>query len=304
MGRFLYSRNGTTTGSGKWPKLFNSDLLEDFVFHIGPAGYPEGSKNPLDALQKVKEKGLNAIELQFVRQAKMGKEKARSIGERARELDLLVSAHAPYYINFNSRNEETVEKSIEWVLRTAEIASNAGVWIIVVHAALYHGMSPDDVTGVVMRCIERCLDLMQERSLNPPIIGLETMGKKAAWGRIDEIGEIVRSIDGVVPVVDFAHLHALGGGNLDSLEAVRSCLDSVLSYYDGHLHCHYSSVEFGERGERRHLPIEEGQPPFETIAEALGDWDSDVTIISETPSPLHGASVMQEILNSKSENRI
>lgn len=286
------------------PKLFNSNLLEDFVFYVGPAGYPEGSKNPLDALQRVKERGLNAIELQFVRQAKMGKAKAESIRERARELDLLVSAHAPYYINFNSRKMETVEKSIDWVLKVAEIASNTGAWVIVVHAALYHGMSPDAVTDVVMRCIERCLDLMRERYLNPPLIGLETMGKKAAWGRIDEIGEIVGSIDGVVPVVDFAHLHALGGGSLDSLEAVRSCLDGILSYYDGHLHCHYSSVEFGERGERRHLPIEEAQPPFEKIAEAIGDWDSDVTIISETPSPLHGALVMQEILNSQSENRI
>jgi deoxyribonuclease-4 len=300
----MRNRIGTTVCPGGWPKLFNRHHLEASVFHVGPAGYPEGSKDPLDALQRVKEKGLNAIELQFVRQARMGEEKARSIGQRARELNILLSAHAPYYINFNSRKEETVEKSIEWVLKTAEIASGAGAWIIVVHAAFYHDMSPDAVTNVVMGCVERCLDLMQERCPNPPLIGLETMGKKAAWGRIDEIGEIVGSIDGVVPVVDFAHLHALGGGSLDSVEAVCSCLDDILSYYDGHLHCHYSSVEFGERGEKRHLPIEEAQPPFEAIAEALGDWGSDVTLISETPSPLHGALVMSELLNSQSENRI
>jgi len=271
------------------------------VFHIGPAGYPEGSKSPLDALQRVKERGLNAIELQFVRQARMGEAKAKSVMEKARELDLLISAHAPYYINFNSRKKETADKSIEWVIKTAEIAGNAGAWIIVVHAALYHGMNPNAVTDVVMRSLERCLDLMRDRSSTPPLIGLETMGKKAAWGRIDEIGEIVGSLDGVVPVVDFAHLHALGGGSLDSVEAVRSCLDDVLSYYGGHLHCHYSSVEFGERGEKRHLPIGEAQPSFETIAKALGDWNSDVTIISETPSPLEGASIMKKILNSQSE---
>ena len=94
------------------------------MLFVGPAGYPEGSKDPLDALERVKALGLNALEVQFVRQARMGEEKARNIGKRARKLGILLSAHAPYYINFNSRNRDTVDKSVKWVLRPAEIAHN------------------------------------------------------------------------------------------------------------------------------------------------------------------------------------
>lgn len=274
------------------------------MFYIGPAGYPEGSKNPLDALERVRAKGLNALEVQFVRQARMGEEKSRSIGERARQLGIYLSAHAPYYINFNSRSEETVEKSIQWVVRTAEIAQNMGARIVVLHAALYHGKEPREVTEVVIASLERCLAIMRENGLDGPLLGLETAGKKAAWGRIEEIGEVVRSMDQVVPVLDFGHLHAIRGGALRASNKIRECVEEVQSFHKGNLHCHYSSVEFSDKGERKHLPLEKGEPPFESIACVLREWSGDVTIISETPSPTEGACRMLEILETKPENRI
>lgn len=274
------------------------------MFFIGPAGYPEGSRNPLDALETVKAKGLNALEVQFVRQARMGEEKARGIGERARQLGVHLSAHAPYYINFNSISEETVEKSIQWVVRTVEIAQNMGARIVVLHAALYHGKEPMEVTKLVSASLEKCLAIMRENGLDGPLLGLETAGKKAAWGRISEIGEVVSSMDRIVPVLDFGHLHAIKGGALHSSSEIRECIEEVKSFHNGNLHCHYSSVEFGDRGERKHLPLEKGEPPFEAIANVLREWSGDVTIISETPSPTEGACKMLEVLENKPENRI
>lgn len=269
------------------------------MYRIGPAGYPSGSRNPLDALEIVRGRGLTALEVEFVRQARMSEDRAKELGQRAAELDILLSAHAPYYINFNSRNPETAEKSVEWVMRTAEIAHHMGAKVVVVHAAQYHGDDPGAVTSLVGRGVERCLTLMEERDLDGPLIGLELMGKKAAWGRIEEIGELVRSLRGVVPVVDFAHLHAVEGGGLTSVEGVRDHLDLVADYFRGHLHCHYSSVEFGRRGEIRHLPLEKGEPPFSMIAEALSAWEGGFTIISETPDPLRGATEMMRIMHSQ-----
>jgi len=274
------------------------------MFHLGTAGYPGGSKGPIDALERLRARGLDALEIQFVRRAGMREETARDLGARARAIGVLLSVHAPYYINFNSRNPETVGKSVGWVTRTAEAAHSMGAGLIVIHAALYHGNDPREVTETVIDGVRRCLSIMSDGGYNTPLIGLEVMGKKAAWGRISEIGEVVNALDHVVPVVDFAHLHAFGGGALRSVEDVRRNLEEVRGYYQGPLHCHYSSVEYGDRGERRHLPLEAGEPRFELVAEALLDWERDVTIISETPCPVRGAEAIRKILGIVSENRI
>jgi deoxyribonuclease-4 len=272
------------------------------MFHIGTAGYPDGYKDPLNALDIIKSSGLDALEVQFVRQARMSEDKATAIGERANDLGVLLSAHAPYYINFNSRNPETVEKSVGWVTKTARIAHHLGARLIVVHSALYHDMPPTRVTERVIEGVGRCLGIMEEEGFSP-LIGLEVMGKRSAWGRIPEIGEVVDSLEGVVPMVDFAHLHALGGA-LRSVKDVIEALDLVREYHRGPLHCHYSSVEYGERGERKHLPLKAGEPDFGLVAEALSGWKEDVTIISETTSPLRDAKTMREMVDSLAENRI
>ena len=270
---------------------------------IGTAGYPQGSKGPLDALDRLSEAGLDALEVEFVRQVRMGEDKAKALGERARELGIVLSAHAPYYINLNSKDPEVIERSIDRITRTAEVAHLMGARLIVVHAALYHDRPAEEVTMAVMDGVRRCRSMISENELSP-MIGLEVMGKKSAWGRIGEIGEVVTTFKGVVPVVDFAHLHAFGGGSLRSVEDVRRALREVSEFYQGPLHCHYSSVEYGERGERRHLPLKAEEPRFDMVAEALLEWGEEVTVICESTSPFEDAMSMRRTSDRLFENRI
>jgi sugar phosphate isomerase/epimerase len=95
------------------------------MIRFGPAGYPEGAKGGESAVELVRKKGLDAMELQFGRQVNLSDERADAIRRKAEELDVRLSAHAPYYISFNSV-PETYEKSKEWVMRTARVASKAG----------------------------------------------------------------------------------------------------------------------------------------------------------------------------------
>ena len=74
---------------------------------FGPAGYPPGSKTPKDALDTIKGLGLDALEVEFVRGAKISEEKAKDTGALAKKRDIRLSAHAPYFISFNSVYEET-----------------------------------------------------------------------------------------------------------------------------------------------------------------------------------------------------
>ncbi|MFP4196485.1 MAG: TIM barrel protein [Methanomassiliicoccales archaeon] len=263
------------------------------MLYLGTAGYPRDSRSPLDALDWLSERGLNALELQFVRRARMGREKAESIGERARELGILLSAHAPYYINFNSNKGEVVERSVEWVMKTARIACDLGAYVVVIHAASYMGQPPERTTRSVIQGIRTCQHEMEKEGLEVTL-GLETMGKRSAWGRMDEIERVMEEVDGVMPVLDFAHLHALEP--LREEGDFRRVLDRCSRMYRGHLHCHFSCVEYGDRGERRHLPLDAREPDFSFLAPSLGRWESGVTVISETPPPEEGALEMRSLL--------
>lgn len=265
------------------------------MFNVGPAGYPSGSKNPIDALERVHRLGLNALEVQFVRQARMEEGKAKRMGSKAEELGILLSAHAPYYANFNSVNRTTVRKSMEWVVKTARIADLMGAWVIVIHAASYSGKSSKVVTRAVIRGMRRCTETMEEEGLRP-MLGLETMGGRGTWGTLREIGDVMEEVDRAMPVLDFGHLHARDGGRFRSVTDFQEAIDEFESMYYGRMHCHFSCIEYSEAGEIRHLPLEAKEPDFSLLAKALRPVQRKVTIVSETPLPEKGALRMKKML--------
>lgn len=263
---------------------------------VGPAGYPPGSKGPSDAVERAAAMGFTAMEMQFVRQARMAEDKALEAGRRARELGVLLSAHAPYYINFNSPSQLTREKSLEWVMRSARICHQLGAWVVVVHAASYSGRAPSRCTAQVVSALEACRTRMVSEGIGDVLIGLENMGKKGSWGTIEEIGKVVREVEGVVPVLDFAHLHAREGGSLRTRKDFERALAMAAALHEGRLHCHFSCIEYTEQGERRHLPLTTRDPDYRILAGILRRRKGEMTLISETPPPEEGAREMVTLL--------
>ncbi len=267
------------------------------MLHIGPAGYPSGSKGPVQAVENIRRLGLNALEVQFGRSVNINEEKARAMGERARELGVVLSAHAPYYINFNS-TPETVSRSRDWLLRSLRAADLFGGRIVVVHAASYLGRTSEEATQAVIGALREVREVMRAEGLRP-VIGLETMGRTGSWGTLAEIAEVVREVDGVEPVPDFAHIHARGQGCLRTAQDFRRVMDEYLSIHPGPLHCHFSCIEYTEKGEKRHLPLDRKEPDFGLLCQLLQTCDRDVTIISETPAPSDDAIRMLRMLEEK-----
>jgi len=262
------------------------------MLRFGPAGYPKGAKDGANAVELVREQGLEALELQFGRQVNLSDERATAIRRKAEELDVRLSAHAPYYISLNSV-PETYEKSKEWIMRTARVAAKAGAWIIVVHAATYGGKDPEIATEAVMRGLSECLDQMEKESLDV-VLGLETMGRGSTWGTLDEIRHIVSRLKGVQPVVDFAHIHARYGGSLRSEDDFRRVVEAMASMHPGRLHCHYSCIEYTRAGEKKHLPLSTRDPDFSLLVPALSGISRECTIICETPMPTEDAVSMRK----------
>ena len=63
------------------------------------------------------------------------------------------------------------------------------------------------------------------------------------------------------------------------------------------LHCHFTKVEFTEKGEKTHRLLSEKEfgPPFEPLAEIIVEWDLKPVIISESPTLDRDAINMKKI---------
>lgn len=249
---------------------------------FGPAGYPAAGKKPEGALEYTRSLGLDALEVEFVRGARITQERAEQIGSRAKDLDIRLSCHAPYFISFNSDTQETRDKSVEWVVGTAQAAHWLGAYLIVIHAASY-GKSPDTALDSVIEGLNKSKERLDDLGIKDVILGVETMGKKGQFGTLDEIGKVMDSVDGVRPVLDVAHVHARGVGCLRTEKDMRDLTDQFFSLSGPIAHFHISCIKYGDKGEISHLPLDTKEPDMSLLAGILNDSDQDCTFISESP---------------------
>ncbi len=265
------------------------------MIYLGPGGTPHGVSGTKKSMEFLDEKDLDAMEVQFVRGARMKESTAKEIGKEAKKHDILLSVHAPYYINLNSEKDETIGKSKERIMKSARLADAMGAWIITVHAGYYSGMSSKEATKIIGEGVVECAENIKEEGLDVKI-GLEQMGKEKSWGTLDEIFKVIQMTDQVVPVIDFAHYHARFGGALKKEKDFRSLLKRFEELHKGHLHSHFSSIKYSDKGEKKHLNLEEYEPDFRKLAPILKEKDYDITVICETPELDRDSLRMKKIL--------
>ena len=179
---------------------------------FGTAGVPDTSPqtSTLSALQHLRELGLDCLEMEFVRGVKIGSDMAARIKDKAQALDISLSAHAPYYINFNSPEAGKRLQSQDHLLRAARAAALCGARSVVFHAGYYGASSPDKAYEVIKRELEQILSVLRsERS--PIVLRIETMGKVSQFGTLDEVLTLSKELEGLQPCLDFSHMHAREG---------------------------------------------------------------------------------------------
>lgn len=258
--------------------------MEHLLF--GTAGTPLSSKgnDSLSGIQRIHELGLGCMELEFVRGVKMGERTARKIGEAAKKLDIRLSAHAPYYINLNS-DGETLAKSKERILNSARIGSLCGAQSVVIHAGFCQKDTP---SAVYEKIKKQLIEITGQLELEGVEITLriETMGRNSQFGNLEEVLEITE-VKGVLPCIDFSHLHALTGKN-NSREEFGFILGRVEDRLGreglDNMHIHVSGIEYSEKGEKRHLVFAESDFKYRELAGAFSDFDIKGMVISESPN--------------------
>jgi deoxyribonuclease-4 len=109
-----------------------------------------------------------------------------------------------------------------------------------------------------------------------------------------------RQVPGVLPCLDFAHLHArLGDGSMNTYEEWKQVLEtyhSALGADSLHaLHIHLSGIEYGPKGEKEHLRIEQADFDFRALFQALRDFDCRGRILCESPVMEDDALILKQL---------
>ncbi|MDI6888242.1 MAG: TIM barrel protein [Methanocellales archaeon] len=256
------------------------------LIRIGIAGIPLAKKGKgVEAgIQYLSDVGLDAMEVQFVRGIFMDSVSAKKAGQLAKKVGIELSVHAPYYINLASKKKETIEKSKRFIINSAKIASEMGATIVVFHAAYYL----NDTFALVR---DACAEIRNEVS-DDVYLGIETTGRQNQFGTLDEIARIITEVDRVVPVLDFAHIHARGNGSLRRKGDFGAIFDN---FGQARFHIHFTGVEYSKGNEKKHAPLND-EPNFRHLAEVLVDRGYDATVICESPLLERDALKMKEIV--------
>jgi deoxyribonuclease-4 len=265
------------------------------MFYLGPAGHPLDSKGTEDGIPLLKEMGLNAMEVQYTYGIRTKLETAERFGELAKRNGIRISCHAPYYINLNSRDRGVLKKSRMWIHRSAEMMNAWGGHMLIHHPGFRHGMKPSTVTKNVKSRLTGCAKRVRDEGWDV-LIGLETTGKRAGFGTLEEVIEICQDVEGTYPVIDWAHAHARDQGRFEKIRDFEEYLQRYEEFTTDFLHCHFSCIEYGNRGEKRHLEMEAKSPDFSKLAKVMKKRKYDITIISESPILDKDSLRMKEIL--------
>jgi deoxyribonuclease IV len=238
--------------------------------------------------------GLDHLEIAWVRSVRVSDETCATIKATAEQHNLTLSIHAPYYINLNSQTDELMRKSDERLLAAARKGFLAGASSIVFHPGSYHNQPLDQVYA---RAKEKLLELRARLDDDGVSVVLrpETMGKVAMFGSLEEVLRLSHDIPGVLPCIDFAHLHARTGA-MNSYEEFTAILQAVEDSLGreglDNFHAHMSGIAYNDRGERHHLPLNEADMRYRELLQALIDFDVKGTIAVEAPDPFHVADAL------------
>jgi len=269
---------------------------------FGTGGVPRSAESPstTSGIERIAELGLGGMEIEFVQGVKMGEAGARLVADTATRRGIKLSAHAPYFINFNAREPEKIRASQERLLQTARIASLCGAKSVVFHTAYYLGDPPEQAYSKVKKYLAETLDQLK-RENNQVKIRPEVMGKPSEFGTPDEIFNLCTELEGLAPCLDFAHWHARTGkfNSYPEFAALllqvkerlgRAALDDI--------HIHVSGIAYGLKGEIRHLNLKESDFQYVEFLRALNDYEVKGLVICESPNLEEDALLLQATYNT------
>lgn len=275
--------------------------MEKLLF--GTAGIPliTEPRNYANAFKDIVNLNLGCMELEFVHGVTMNKATQALVKDVAGSLEVVLSAHGPYYINLNAKEQDKIDASKKRILDTARTAYACGGYSVTFHAAFYMGKDKEEVYGLLKERMADIVDTLKSENINI-WVRPETTGKSTQWGDLDEVIRLSNDVEMVLPCIDFSHLHARSGGEYNTYDEFAQILDRIGNEIGEHalqnFHAHIAGIEYTPKGERRHLLLEESDFNYKDLMKALKEFNVKGIIICESPNLEGDAALLQNTYES------
>lgn len=262
--------------------LFKFDKLNFITagmpIRTGKGSYPQ-------AFDVLKEMNLDGMELEFVHGVRMSDDNRIFVKEMSK--NFVITAHGPFYINLNSKEEEKIEASVQRIIDTAAVAAQAGAFSITYHAAFYMGGDKKTVFEQVKTQTKRIIDILENEKIKV-WVRPETTGKATQWGDIDEIINLSKEFEQVLPCVDFSHLHARSAGEYNTYDEFSKVLEkmgnNIGQYALENFHGHLAGIEYTAKGEKQHLNLENSDMNYKDLIKVMKEFGVKGALVCESPN--------------------
>lgn len=274
------------------------------VFSTGgiPANYKGKFENFFDWLRNL---GLNGLEIQCDYGFRIS-EKNQEIIKQEKDKGMFFSIHAPFFVNLGSKNPAVVEKSKKDMKFGIALAQSIGVNRIIFHPGGGHDNTEEGRKIAIKQLIDAVNEFTHEIDMKDVRLYPEIGGKSASLGSLDEIIEICSNCEYCYPCIDIAHLHAREIGSIVSKEIMREKLQKVADAIPDkfkQIHFHAYTINYGDKGELKHLKHGEnmpdgrvGMPNLDDFIEVIKEMNIDPWIVSEASDTQEiGAKYMHDL---------
>jgi deoxyribonuclease-4 len=274
---------------------------------FGTAGIPHAAQGEptQDALKVVKKLGLGAMELEFVRSINISAEKAPLVKKAAQDAGIVLTCHAPYFINLNSQEKGTLGASIQRIVQSAKITQLCGGYSVCFHPGFYMKDTKEVAFGRVREAMKRIVAKLEDDGVEI-WVRPETTGKPSQFGDMEELLTLAGEFEKVMPCIDFAHFHARTNGKYNTYEEFASILEEVERKLGKNglrnLHAHVAGIAYSEKGEQHHLNLKESDFKYKELMKALADFKVKGVLISESPNIEDDALLMQKAFKAISSH--
>lgn len=247
---------------------------------------------------------LSCYEMSFTNGVRISNETCENFGKIFKKANIEISVHAPYFINFANPNPEMIEKSNMYVVACLQKMQYLGAKKLVFHPGTLLGSPREEAFERTYNNIKNLLKLLDEYEFDDYYLCPETMGKHAQIGTVEEIAKICTLDERLIPTIDFGHVNSFGKGCLKTEQDFEEVFETLKKYMGerfNKIHIHFSKIQYGEKGEIRHLTFDDKiyGPEFEPLAKVLKKYNVEACLVSESNgTQTKDAVKMQKIFNS------
>lgn len=277
---------------------------------FGPSGHSEKflleHSATIEMPKWVSSLGLELFEYSFGKGVRLSEKTAKEIGAEAAKYNIEMSVHAPYFISLASVEPEKVDNSIGYLTASLRALRHLGGKRCVFHTGSEGGKPRNEAYARAKDAFIRALDVIKTEGLDDMLVCPETMGKSAQIGTVEEVIDLCKLGDNVYPCIDFGHINALYGGILKNQDDFQSIIDKM---FDGigeektkNMHVHFSKIQYGPKGEIKHLTFEDQiyGPEFDAFADVIVKNNLTPHILSESAgTQSDDALTMKQIWQSR-----